>query len=193
MDEHNRLRYSFTKNETHFTSTMTLTNATATDTGYFTCVRRERNIDYFETILQRKKYVYFFGSYRVLFTLLMKTTIKTSTLLLQMASKTLSMLDPNRRKFIFLIRQNIMLEFEEPRREAAREGYPQFGSPHRRTFIIVDLRKKSYQYLREGRTKLKHWGIVSDFSSAESGGILKKRMHLPANNRPKNNIRGFSF
>ena len=58
---------------------MTLTNGTATDTGYFTCVRREKNIDYFET----------------------------------MASKTLSMLDPNRRKFTFLIRQNIMSEFEQ--------------------------------------------------------------------------------
>ena len=59
----NRLRYSFRANATHLQSTMTLTNAEAEDTGYYTCERIANFADAFLKKPFKKKYVYFFSSY----------------------------------------------------------------------------------------------------------------------------------
>ena len=57
-----RLRYYLGENATHRWWTMTLTNTTAKDTGYYSCESNDL-IDEIYIKLTRKKYVYFFSSY----------------------------------------------------------------------------------------------------------------------------------
>lgn len=61
MEFDRRLSKTFNKNETHMTSTMTLTNTKTRDTGFFGC----KGLPYgYQQTWITKQYVYVFGGYK---------------------------------------------------------------------------------------------------------------------------------